>query len=90
MFYIYIYRHLHVNILVYLFSSLTAKPSYLPKKKKNQLKLINQFILVAVTNMNVLTWNQRLHIAVDAAHGLEKINQMIISLSLISIFLFAL
>ena len=95
--YIYIYRHLHVNILVYLFSSLTAKPSYLPphpppppqKKKKNQLKLINQFILVAVTNMNVLTWNQRLHIAVDASHGLEKINQMIISLSLISIFLFA-
>ena len=89
MLYIYIYRHLHVNILVYLFSSLTAKPSYLPKKK-NQLKLINQFILVAVTNMNVLTWNQRLHIAVDASHGLEKINQMIISLSLISIFLFAL
>ena len=34
MLYIYIYRHLHVNILAYLFSSLTAKPSYLPKKKK--------------------------------------------------------
>ena len=38
MLYTYIYRHLHVNILAYLFSSLTAKPSYLPKKKKKKKK----------------------------------------------------
>nr|POE85929.1 receptor-like protein kinase [Quercus suber] len=29
---------------------------------------------LSVTNMNVLTWNQRLHIAVDAAHGLEYLH----------------
>ena len=28
-------------------------------------------VLAAVTNTNVLTWNERLHIAVDAAHGLQ-------------------
>ena len=36
-----------------------------------QLKEKNLYILAAVTNTNVLTWNERLHIAVDAAHGLQ-------------------
>ena len=27
--------------------------------------------MAAVTNTNVLTWNERIHIAVDAAHGLQ-------------------
>ena len=31
--------------------------------------------MAAVTNRNVLTWNERLHIAVDAAHGLQT-NQL--------------
>jgi len=31
---LYTHTHLHVNILAYLFSSMTAKPSYLPKEKK--------------------------------------------------------
>uniref|UniRef100_A0A2N9FWU6 non-specific serine/threonine protein kinase n=1 Tax=Fagus sylvatica TaxID=28930 RepID=A0A2N9FWU6_FAGSY len=29
---------------------------------------------LSVTNRNVLTWNERLHIAVDAAHGLEYLH----------------
>ncbi|XP_065626605.1 putative leucine-rich repeat receptor-like serine/threonine-protein kinase At2g19230, partial [Quercus suber] len=29
---------------------------------------------LSVTNMNVLTWNQRLHIALDASHGLEYLH----------------
>nr|POF10769.1 putative leucine-rich repeat receptor-like serine/threonine-protein kinase [Quercus suber] len=29
---------------------------------------------LSVTNTNVLTWNERLHIAVDAAHGLEYLH----------------
>ena len=40
-----------------------------------QLKEKNWYVLTAVTNTNVLTWNERLHIAVDAAHGLQ-INQL--------------
>ena len=36
-----------------------------------QLKEKNLYILAAVTNTNVLTWNERLHIAVDAAQGLQ-------------------
>ena len=40
-----------------------------------QLKEKNWYVLTAVTNTNVLTWNERLHIAVNAAHGLQ-INQL--------------
>ncbi|KAK7831732.1 putative leucine-rich repeat receptor-like serine/threonine-protein kinase, partial [Quercus suber] len=34
----------------------------------------NLFDYLKLTNRNILTWNERLHIAVDAAHGLEYLH----------------
>ena len=38
---------------------------------KTQLTELYSYIFLVVKNTNVMTWNERLNIAVDAAHGLQ-------------------